>query len=112
MAEVNLLDMEWQDAIRECGRLGISKERMLMVLASKVGASKLDEIMDDMENPDSTIYSIYSEGKAAGETELDSALFRDATSGKNKDGYKNLTEYRKNVALEESIHKNFPSGDN
>jgi hypothetical protein len=109
MGEVNLLDMEWQDAIRECGRLGISKERMLMVLASKVGASKLDEIMESMENPDSEIYSIYEEGKAIGETELDTALFQQAVKGDNKDGYKNLAEYRKNKALDDSIQKNFPS---
>ena len=49
---------------------------------------------------------LYRQGLELGKAELQSALMTAALEGK-KDGYANLQKERRNMAVNESLHKNF-----
>jgi|GEM_PF-2608752 len=99
-----LSGMTTKDAIFRCGELQLSYEDVCLLLAEKTNP---EQLMKDLQNPESESSGWYQQGVAEGRLKLAAELEHNIGEPKAKDAYKNLSGERRRQAINEKLEDLF-----
>ena len=101
-----LSDMSLEAAIFRCGELQLSLEDTIRLVIDKTDQSN-DELMKDLQDPQSEAYAWYHNGVAEGNLKLNIDLEYNVGDAKAKDAYKNLSAERRRQAVNKKLDELF-----
>lgn len=99
-----LNDMSLKDAISRCGELQLTLDDVCWLMAEKTDP---EQLMHDLQDPESEPYHWYQFGVAEGNLKLNIDLEYNVGEPKAKDAYKHLSAERRRQAINKKLEELF-----
>jgi len=99
-----------EEAIIKCAQLKIDKSKIPLLLSGKISKAEQQQLLVNLETPNTEEYMLYAKGSAEGELKIASDLADLVGNVKAKDAYKNMSAEQRRQEINRVLQENFGIG--